>query len=80
MTHYNIDYSELSETEKRKKAIQDIIDYVGQDKFNELNNLLVAYVKEKNPTLDQFRMALFMFPVSGYPIEAWFETIKSELN
>ena len=81
MTHYNIDYSSIKDdSNKREKAIKDIIDYVGREKFDELNKLLIAYVKEKNPSLDDFSMALFMFPVSGYPIQAWYETIQHSLK
>lgn len=76
MTHYDVDYSKMEENDRRVKAIDDIKEYVGEAKFDELNKMLEEYVLEKRPSLDAFRMTLFMFPVSGYPIKAWYETLQ----
>lgn len=74
--HHNIDYSILTPNEKQAKAIADIREYVGEDFFQKINTELVA---SRNrgwcPTFDGFCLTLFLFPVSGYPLQAWYNEI-----
>lgn len=65
MTHYNINYTSLSPLDKFNKAIADCIDYLGQEKFEELCDKV-----PKTMTLDIFRMALSFAGIQGYPAKA----------
>jgi hypothetical protein len=66
MSHHEVDYSELEGAAKEIKALADIIDYLGQEKFN----LLVEHTK----TCDAgyVRGALtHVAGISGYPVTAF---------
>lgn len=73
MTHYNVSYEGLSDIEKHNKAIQDIKDYLGEEKFEQLTK----QCKEEYPdlTLEQFRMSVSFAGVQGYPVKAWYNYI-----
>lgn len=75
MTHHNISYADLEGDAKRDKAMNDIREYIGNEKFAEMNTALNAWVKEFKPSLQQFERVLFLFPVSGYPLIAWYQTL-----
>lgn len=73
MTHYTTNYEGLSEIEKHNKAIEDIKDYMGAEKFEELTKRVK--VEYPNWTLEQFRMAVSFAGVQGYPVKAWYNYI-----
>jgi hypothetical protein len=68
MTHYNVDYSGMDEVAKHNKAIEDIKEYMGEERFTKLTALL----KEDSYTLSQFEMAVSFAGVQGYPAKAWY--------
>ena len=74
MTHYDIDYSKLSGVKRHAKAIQDIKDYIGKDRFKHLTKILV---KENLQTLDEYKMALSFAGIHGYPCEAWMHHVQA---
>lgn len=72
MTHYNIDYSGLEPDEKYKKALEDIKDYMGADKFDELTE---AFRAEGKMPEGRFHNYVSLAGVSGYPAVAWYNYI-----
>lgn len=68
MTHYTISYEGLDPIEKHNKAIADIKEYVGEDRFKDLT----ARFKEMSPSLEQFELMVSFAGVQGYPAKAWF--------
>lgn len=76
MTHYNISYADLSPEAKRTKAIADIIDWLGQDRYDTISKLFLDMQQaEGKPSWKKFSMALFMSGIAGYPLVAWYETL-----
>lgn len=74
MSHYDIDYSKLPEPEKHNKAIQDIKDWMGVERFDKITELF----KQNYPTgpgIDQFNLMCAFVGVSGYPVKAWYNLI-----
>jgi len=76
MTHYTVKYGDLEGIPKQAKALADIVDYLGWEKFTELSGVLA----EENPrlTLKQLRMALSFAGVQGYPVRAWYAHIYGQ--
>lgn len=70
MTHYTINYEGLSEIEKHNKAIQDIKDYLGEAKFDEVTAIVKNSPKPYN--LEQFLLAVSFAGIQGYPAKAWY--------
>lgn len=81
MTTYDVSYERLEGHAKRGKAIQDIINYLGQEEFSRVSELLrdarnngqLATHEDR-----QFRTALMLIGVQGYPCRAWFELLFGE--
>lgn len=66
--HQTINYSALPDGERQQKAISDIVDYLGQDKMDKINEEL-----RKNPVTRKnfiFQLAMFV-GIEGYPAEVW---------
>lgn len=79
MTHYNIDYSTIdNNAEKEAKAIQDIKDYVGVDKFNKAHASLVELRQAEKLSLEKLEFMLMLPGISGFPCVAWFNLIKKD--
>ena len=84
MTHYDIDYTGLEGKAKVDKAIADVIDYTGQDRFDKLCQYLREFVERhegKVPTLGQIRIPLSFGGIQGYPVKAiheflWPDAVK----
>lgn len=82
MTTYKTHYDGLEGNTKRAKAIQDIVEYLGWDKFVDLHD---AILKESHRTqssassghlgLNELRMMLSFVGVQGYPVKAWYELL-----
>ena len=76
-----VDYTKLDVTEEEKKeiAIRDIIDFVGEEVFN---NVTTEAREKMTKTHDNFlsfmRQCSLFLGVSGYPLEAWWEYIFPE--
>lgn len=76
MSHYDVDYSGLTPQHKHKKALVDIVDYLGEERFHRVN----AHYHELASkgvilTRDQFAHHLSIAGVSGYPVSAWYAEI-----
>jgi len=74
MSHYDISYANLAPDAKRAQAIQDIKDYLGDDRYNELTDLIHQNY-QLPPNLEKFRMAVSMSGIRGYPVVAWHEVL-----
>ena len=73
MTHYDVDYSTLEGEAKKAKALEDIKEWLGEKKFDEVTELLKSDESSKN--FDKFAFYCGLVGVQYYPVEAWFEEI-----
>lgn len=80
MTHYDVDYSKLDGKAKRDKAIADIKDYVGEEKFADVHKSLVEYHKVRPLSYNVLALNLMLTGISGYPVVAWLDLIAEETN
>lgn len=73
--HYDICYSHLDHDPiaKHNKAIQDIKDYLGEDRFNKLTQCVQN--EPEQYTFDQFRLAVSFAGIQGYPVRAWYNYV-----
>lgn len=71
MTHYNVDYSSLSGTRKRWKALLDTRDYTGRERYAKLRDIMRT---NPEPNLDYWHMALSFAGIQGYPVKALYES------
>lgn len=70
MTHYDVDYSEIQDPiAKHNKAIEDIKEYMGEERFANLTNTFKEY---PNLSLEQFTLYCSIAGVQGYPVKAWY--------
>lgn len=75
MSHYDIDYSGLTEEQKYTKALQDCKVYLGAKIYKQLLPCLVGH------TLDSARIALSFAGIQGYPAKAmWQEANDSRYD
>jgi hypothetical protein len=70
MTHYEIDYGTMQEPEKHNKALQDIKDYLGEDRFEHLTELL-RLDKALATNYCRFSWLASFSGIQGYPTMAW---------
>ena len=79
MTHYTISYKDMPETEAHQKALADIKDWLGEDRFLKITKgCREAVDPDGNPeilTFPQWRMAMFLSGIEGYPLKAWYKEI-----
>lgn len=72
MTHYTMSYAGLTDEVKSARAIQDIKDYLGEDKFESTTEIM----RREMIPYEQFTMAMaFMAGIEGYPVKAWYEHV-----
>lgn len=70
--HTTIKYTQNSKAERRAKAIQDIVEYLGQEQFDKMT----ADFKTQAPMdISSWTLALSFGGITGYPVKAWYETI-----
>lgn len=69
MSHYTIDYSQSEN--KEEQAIQDIINYLGQERFDVISTEITKAIKD-GATVDDLTFPLAFAGVQGYPVIAWF--------
>lgn len=67
MTHYTHTYTHLSPQAADDKALKDMIDYLGQSRFD----LLIEATKDPSLTINGLNMLLGFAGVSGYPFHAF---------
>jgi hypothetical protein len=70
MTHYTINYSELVEPAKHNKAIEDIKQWLGEERFEELTDML-RKDEELKINYARFSFLASFSGVQGYPAVAW---------
>ena len=78
MTHYDVDYTSLEGDAKRDAALQDIRDYLGDERYQVVCDRLRELPKPM--TLDVLSLTLMMTGVQGYPVQALRETIWPEVR
>lgn len=77
MAHYEIDYSVITdENAKQEKALNDIRDYIGIDRFVKLTAEFVNAVND-GATEEQFHFWLSFAGIQGYPVSAWYKHCQS---
>lgn len=72
--HYTVDYSRFPPGTRAKEAaaIDDIIGYMGADRFERLS---VAFLAMPGLTEDRMHCACSFAGVRGYPVTAWFNLL-----
>lgn len=72
MTHYLIDYTELTPQQAYNKAYDDIADYLGNSKFDKM----VADFRQYPPmSVEDLAMYLSIAGISGYPVTVFHDLI-----
>lgn len=66
--HYTVNYEGLDPIAKHNKAIADIKEYLGEDRFE----TLTEQFKNRSPSFEQFELMVSFAGVQGYPAKAWF--------
>jgi hypothetical protein len=72
--HQTISYAGLSPKDKYKKALRDIQDYVGEERFEHLTKLL----REEKLSQEHFISAVSLAGVQGWPAQVWFQHVNKE--
>jgi len=73
MVHYTIDYAGMSPQDAHTKAIQDIKDYMGEERYTIMTKRLRL---ESPPGVGAFMHIYAPFAgVQGYPARAWYDEI-----
>lgn len=70
MSHYDVDYSGMSEADKVKKALADVAEWFGVVRFNKI---CLVMAKEKAPSRVSFAYQVSIGGVQGFPVHAWYE-------
>lgn len=71
--HTKISYAAiLDEAIRKKAALQDVIDWLGKPRFEQL---VEAFRAEPPRVLAQFHFLASMTGIQGYPVRVWFEHI-----
>ena len=68
---YYTGYDHLDGDEKARAGVQDVVDWLGQEKFDEITAALRQ--EDPQPSLEKFRIIAGFGGVSGYPVQAWYE-------
>ena len=71
--HYNIGYAGLTPQLAHNQSIQDIKDYLGEEKYE----LLTKQFREECPDLsiEGFKMYVSLAGISGFPVRAWYNEV-----
>ena len=71
--HTTIDYGKLEGKAKEDKAIADIVNWLGKERYEKLT---AEFKKEpKQPTLDGFHLMCSIAGISGYPVTVWYRRL-----
>jgi hypothetical protein len=76
--HYTIDYSKRTDKDVDAAAIRDIIDYLGEERFQQISAALKDGIRQ-GVTEDEFHLPLSFAGVQGFPVGAWYRTLKAEV-
>lgn len=77
-TSYIKDYSKMSGKAKQLQAMMDVMEYLGEERFNKLHEELVKrtfQMKEPVPVL-----LLSIAGIQGYPATAWCKEISADAS
>jgi hypothetical protein len=67
MTHYTVDYSDCTPQDKYKRALGDVIDYMGTVKFSKM---VYAFRQHPEIPVDHLAFYLSLGGIQGYPVQA----------
>jgi hypothetical protein len=70
-----IDYSDLSEDQKIAKALEDLKEWYGKDKFEQLSSEWKAVFPEEASSWAYFAKTVSISGVYGYPVEVWYKQL-----
>ena len=70
--HYKISYKDLPQAQADQKALRDIIDWMGIERFTEVTD---EFRKMEPLDLDHFSLLVSFAGVAGYPVRAWYRDI-----
>lgn len=72
--HYTINYNQHLLKDRLTAALNDVKEYLGEDKYQ---RLLKTAVADSSLTFAQFRFALSFVGIEGLPVRAvWHEVLK----
>lgn len=72
MTHYDISYEGMTPQDAHAKALRDIEDYMGTDRFITLTRVLREYPPQ---SIAAFHLQMSLAGVQGYPVRAYHDHI-----
>jgi hypothetical protein len=72
MTHYDVDYSDLTPQAKHRKAIEDCREYMGDHRYEHVVN---EFRKVPPKSVEQLGFYLSLCGVQGYPVRAMHDEI-----
>jgi hypothetical protein len=70
--HYKVDYKGMSPEDKQKKAVEDIKEYLGEKKFNEMES---KFKEAGVVDPGQFEFICMVGGIEGYPVGAWYMSL-----
>ena len=76
MSHYKIDYT--NDPNAEATAIEDIKKWLGEEKFNTLNEEFAKVIHEL--ALDHFSFYCSFAGISGFPVKVWYEKLKGGIR
>lgn len=70
MTHYTLDYSKLPANVAHEKALTDLKDYLGEEKFW---TLTAEFRRLPKPLpIEQFELMVSFAGITGFPVLVWY--------
>lgn len=72
--HQIIDYAGLDPIAKHNKAIEDVKEFLGKEKFDKLTKEF-REVPQDQMSLDKFTNYVSLAGIQGYPVKAWYNYI-----
>jgi hypothetical protein len=72
MTHYEINFSDMPEQERKDKALDELVLFWGADKYASVVNMMRKM--DKIP-FQAFAITMSMTGVEGYPVKVLYESV-----
>ena len=76
MSHYTVNYKDLPKEEAHQKAISDIIDWLGKERYDKISENFRA---EGFMSLKHFTFYCGISGVQGFPVQAWYEELFGDV-
>lgn len=73
MTHYTVKFSNFPEAIRPLKALQEIISYIGEEKFIRHTEAAIADIRSGVLNRHKFILCVALAGVQGYPAGVWFD-------